>query len=102
MKWFLVFVLLLTVIACSSSHSLIRPEENDVKKLNTTGTTVTMNDLNNGYHLFLTNCGGCHSLYVPSSKNKTEWEKVLPEMFSRTQLNNDQQKLVRQYIFSKL
>ncbi len=95
-------LILLVVIACSSSHSLLRPEENDVRKLNTEGITVTLEDLNNGYHLYLSNCSGCHSLYRPTSKSKEQWEKVLPEMFTRTSLKRNEQFLVRQYIFSKL
>ena len=98
----ILFFLTLFVIACSTSHSFFKPEETDVAKVNVTGKKVTLDELTDGYHLYVSTCSGCHTLYRPSHKNKAEWEKLLPEMFSKTQLNYDQQKLIKQYIFSKL
>jgi hypothetical protein len=94
---------ILFIVACSTSHSLFQPEESDVARLNVTGAKITLADLTTGYHLYVLNCSGCHSLYRPSIKNKNGWEKILPEMFSKMpHITTDEQQLIRQYIFSKL
>lgn len=99
---FILAVVLLLVVACGSSYSLFQPTEREAAKMSTNGTKLTIEELQNGYKLYVSNCGGCHSLHIPSSKNKMVWEKVLPVMFSKAKLNETQQALIRQYIYSKL
>ena len=99
---FVIVFILLIIAACSSSRSLFQPTEAEAEKMNASGEKVSINELRKGYSLYVANCGGCHALPVPSSKNKNEWEKVLPEMFSKIQLDTNQKSLIRNYIHSKL
>ena len=96
------FVLVLILTACGVSNSLFKPSELDAYKMSTNEKNVTLADLQTGFKLYSSNCGGCHFLYAPGSKIKSEWEVLLLEMFSRTQLMVQQRELVRQYIYSKL
>src|ERR1043166_3086283 len=101
-KLFIVLIVLV-VAACSTSRSvLFQPTEADAMKISTADKKITVEDLQNGYRLYSANCSGCHSLHVPSSKPKSKWDKVLPEMFSRAHMDKQQEELVRQYIYSKL
>ena len=95
-------MLVLIIAACKASHPLFQPTETEVKKISANGVQVSMDDLKNGYSLYITNCGGCHSLPVPASKNKNEWDKLLPEMFGKIHLDAQQESLIRNYIYSKL
>lgn len=63
---------------------------------------MSLADLETGYKLYSSNCGGCHALHVPSSRRLSDWEMILPKMFPKTQLNIEQRELVRQYLISKL
>lgn len=98
------FILLFLVIAvaCTATHPAFQPSESDLSKINTADSKVTLDELKKGYNLYVTNCGGCHWLPSPASKSKTEWEKIFPEMFSKIALSPEQQKLIRQYVYSKL
>ena len=96
------FLLVLILAACGVTNSLFKPSELDASKMCTNEKNVTLADLQSGFKLYSTNCAGCHFLYAPASKNKSEWEALLLEMFSRTQLTVQQRELVRQYIYSKL
>jgi hypothetical protein len=96
----LFFVLI--IAACGASHPLFQPTENEAKKISTDERKISIDDLRNGYSLYITNCGGCHALPVPVSKNKKDWDKLLPEMFSKIHLDNKQEELIRNYIYSKL
>ena len=98
----IVLIIVIFIVACKASHSLFVPEETDLLKARSSDSHITLEDLKSGYNLYVSNCSGCHSLNRPSSKNKQEWEKLLPVMFSKTQLKSHEQKLVREYIVSKL
>lgn len=63
---------------------------------------IELEELQEGYKLYVANCGGCHSLHVPSEKIKKEWDVILPKMFPKTHLTSDQQQLIKIYIYSKL
>lgn len=89
-------------VACTATQSAFQPYESDLDKINTPDSKVTFEELKKGYNLYVTNCGGCHWLPTPASKNKVGWEKIFPEMFSKTSLSAYQQHLIRQYVYSKL
>jgi cytochrome c5 len=94
---------MLIVAACSTTHSVtFKPTESDAAKVSTPEKKVTLADLQSGFNLYVSNCGGCHNLHAPSSKSKEKWNKVLPEMFSKIQISPEKQDLIKQYIFSKL
>jgi cytochrome c5 len=99
LKRLIIILVLFAVIACSSSKTAVKPvpgSENEQQE------KLTAEKLRSGYNLFVENCGGCHFLPVPSSKSKVEWDKLLPEMFTKTQLDENQQQLIKLYIYSKL
>ena len=102
MPKYIVAFLLIVLAACGASQSAFKPLESDLAKINTGDTKVSYEDLRKGYKLYVSNCGGCHWLPQPDKKSKAEWDVKLPEMFLKTELNSDQQFLIRQYVNSKL
>ena len=94
--------LLMIIAACGSSYPLFKPIESDVNKVNMQNANVSLADLETGYKLYSSNCGGCHVLHAPSSRSQSDWNKILLKMFPKTELNPEQQELVRQYLFSKI
>jgi hypothetical protein len=96
-----VILVIMIIVACHATQPSFQPVEPDITKTNV-GPAVTFDDLKKGFKLYVSNCGGCHLLPVPSSKNISQWEKVLPEMFNKTELDAAQKQLIRQYIYSKL
>ena len=97
-----VAVVLLMTAACKTTPNNMLPAESDTLKTAAFPGSPTFADLKSGYKLFVTNCSGCHSLYKPDSRTREHWNQVLPEMFSRTQLDSAECRLVKNYIFSKL
>ena len=92
----------MAMVSCGVSSSLMQPQEADRAKVSGENHPVTLADLQSGYKLYVTNCSGCHSLHKPVSHTAQEWEKLLPEMFKETSLNEKERSLVKDYILSKL
>jgi cytochrome c5 len=97
-----VLLLVFFSAACGAGHLAFHPIESDLAKINKPDSQANLNDLKKGFTLYVTNCAGCHWLPVPSTKKKAEWEEVFPEMFAKVQLNQAEQELIRQYVYSKL
>ena len=89
------------MIRCSTPQNSLKPTESDINKIKADYPKASLSDLQTGLNLYKRNCSGCHILYLPNSKTREQWEKLLPEMFSRTFLNKHEQELITQYIFAK-
>ena len=94
----LVFVVVLFLIgSCkkdlgSTGSSLYTPTSADAT------TKATLAELQQGYSLYISNCGSCHSLYVPESFTPSQWTSVLGSMAPKTQLSSSQIQLVYKYV----
>ena len=89
------------MVACGTASNVLAPTESDLTKIKTDFPDATTADLQNGFKLYKSNCGGCHNLHLPTEKNKEEWAKLLPEMFLKISLNQGDQKLITEYLFAK-
>jgi nitrate/TMAO reductase-like tetraheme cytochrome c subunit len=49
---------------------------------------------NKGQTIYQTNCGKCHELYKPDSRNITTWMKVMKRMSKKASLTDEHYKLV--------
>ncbi len=46
------------------------------------------------------NCGKCHKLFTPESRDVEKWEKVLPRMVKRSKLDDTAAGKVRAYLLA--
>ena len=90
-------------VACGTAGITWKPVPGDEARVTSAaGTPVTLESLQHGYKLYLTNCSGCHYLHLPNTRTREEWEALLPEMFGKVQLDSAERARVREYILSKL
>ncbi|MBK7215171.1 MAG: hypothetical protein IPH88_18160 [Bacteroidales bacterium] len=90
-------ILLLAVTACTkeaatTSDSLYVPTSSDVT------STASLDELQQGRTLYISNCASCHSLYLPESYSAARWRSILPTMTPRTSLSSTQVALVTKYL----
>ncbi len=62
------------------------------------GCTSTMVSTDDREILYKEKCSGCHKLYLKSDFSKEEWENKLPQMFQEANLNEEEKKLIYDYI----
>jgi hypothetical protein len=90
------------IAACGTAVNTLVPVENDLSKLKKDYPDATVADLQQGFALFKMNCGGCHTLHLPNEKTREQWAKILPEMFQKTALNDQEKLRITEYLFSKV
>lgn len=101
-RYCLYSLILFLLFACGASRSLMRPNPEDVVKLEHAGMSASIETLETGFKLYKNNCGGCHALYKPSAYSWKDWEKLLPEMFHETpNLKAKEQQLITMYLMAK-
>jgi len=97
-----VLILVTVAVACGTTGITWKPVPGDEARISSPGATVTLEDLQHGYKVYVTNCSGCHYLHIPTTRSREEWEALLPEMLGKAQLDSAEKAHVRQYILSKL
>lgn len=80
---------------------MLKPVATDVDLARTQWADMNMNQLQTGFELYATKCGGCHNLYKPSEFTKEQWVELMPEMAGKALLNKDEESLVLKYILTK-
>ncbi|MCB9046128.1 MAG: hypothetical protein H6550_08300 [Chitinophagales bacterium] len=100
------FVTLLTIVAlsvlmarCSSKKTASNtksPEEivADVKK------NFTEAQMQEGMTIFQGHCGKCHAIKEPETHTVDKWEKILPRMSQKANLDKPQSDKVRAYVLA--
>lgn len=48
--------------------------------------------------LYINRCSGCHNLVLPAAEDLAQWQKILPKMALRANLNEAQRELIWRYI----
>jgi len=95
MKPILIAFLFLASVACTTQ--LYVPGEANVNKVE----QASLAELQQGYDLFLNNCGKCHKLPKVGSQSNQEWKKTLEVMAPKAKLNNEQSYLVYRYLVNR-
>jgi mono/diheme cytochrome c family protein len=75
-----------------STASLYNPAASDVTP------TSTLQDLQNGRALYVSNCGQCHNYYLPENFTPLQWANILSSMAPRTSMSATQTLLVKKYV----
>jgi mono/diheme cytochrome c family protein len=84
--------------ACGTSSKLFQPVEADVQHASANGKTTDMASLQKGYTLYQQHCSGCHALVAPPRRSMEQWNHILPKMFPKTKLTEQERGLVQSYI----
>lgn len=99
----IITVLLSTVVLvnCTSKKATTSnksPEEKiaEVKKM------YSEADIAEGKQLFKDNCNKCHPYKEPETRTVEKWDRVLPRMTKRADLNDEQSAKVRAYILTNV
>jgi len=59
---------------------------------------ATLQDLEQGRTLYISNCGACHSLFSPDSYTPTQWGSILNNMAPKTNMSASEILLVSKYV----
>lgn len=97
---FLLFICFLGSIYCCSPSSL-RPTQADEAFAKDKWGQANVVDLNKGYDIYVSKCGGCHILPKPLDYSEVKWMEILPDMCKRAFLDKSQQESVTRYILTK-
>lgn len=102
MKKFLVFSVL-----ASSVFLLVRcSPKSGIKNNESAGTTTGVHHVPSqemmakGKIIFQGKCGQCHTLYAPEKYTLEAWNKILPEMYEKAQLNKKESRFVNAYVLT--
>jgi cytochrome c5 len=93
-----VFAMLIT---CSCTASMLVPTADDETLAKQKWSDASMDQLTQGYHLYVSKCGGCHYLHDPKQYTEEKWKKEMPEMGKRAYLSAQQQDLILRYLLTK-
>jgi cytochrome c5 len=92
-------LIVFSIIALSVAAAQCTP-----KKVTTTPAvttkTYTPEELAEGQTIFEGNCGKCHTLFAPDSRDVAAWERILPPMSRKAELTNIQAGKVRAYVLA--
>ena len=89
-------VLMTQCTAKKATTSAMTPEQAiaEIKK------NYTAEQLEEGKTIFLSNCDKCHALNQPETRDIAKWEKVLPRMSKKANLDNEKAGKVRAYVLA--
>ena len=85
--------LLLSASFISCVSVLYMPSQDDALKQNT-----SLEKLQQGRELYISKCGSCHNLYLPSSYNSKEWLPILDKMQKPARIDDSQKEIITRYI----
>ncbi len=93
MKVTLTLILLLAIVACTTTKVYVPANENVNKR-----EPASLVELQQGHDIFVKSCGKCHKLKKPDSRTAQEWTKVLVKMGPKAKLSKEQTALVYKYV----
>lgn len=107
-KNFLFFILILFLLACTSSSknktntlSILPTSTNELSDAQLKVPGITMERLSAGKKIYILKCSGCHALKNPSLYSVDKWEPILQKMFIKAKLTDEEEKmLIRDYVMA--
>ena len=96
-----ILFLLLIFLLFGCTASLLSPNANDEKLAMGKWNDASLDQLKQGYHLYVNKCAGCHYLHDPKEYEPEKWAMEMPEMGKRAFLDASQQDLILRYILTK-
>lgn len=98
-----IFLLLacVTVFLIGCAPAIIKPTLLDVDQAKKKWNDVSLDQLNQGYSLYVAKCGSCHFLYNPAKFPESKWLEIFPKMKIKAKINDEQIDLIMKYIITK-
>ena len=90
----IILITVLLIYKCSTA--LYIPTSVDAQQLG-----ISLDSLRMGRVMYVNKCGSCHSLFLPERYTKSEWRVNLDSMQIRSDLNDQQKKVILKYLESK-
>jgi hypothetical protein len=78
--------------------SLPHPTDEDVRRARTSWPEASLDSLEQGRTSFANTCSGCHALPLIHVHTAAEWPKVVKEMAERAELDQDQARLIEEFL----
>lgn len=82
MKKAITFFSLLLLVSCAANRVLV-PNEADAARGAQKFPGLTLSELNEGKTIYEANCGLCHELEKPRSRNEAGWNAIVPGMVAK-------------------
>jgi cytochrome c5 len=87
------------LVQCASKKAATVGMSAETKaKVDEVHRNYTPAQMEEGKTIWGTSCKKCHKLYTPESHSVARWEDVLPRMFKRAKLSDDDAGKVRAYL----
>jgi len=87
----IVILVVFSIYQCTSA--LYKPNNSDVLSSGTSKDTLI-----EGRKAYMTNCGSCHSLYLPERYSKAQWRLTMDSMQNRSKITDEQKKVILKYL----
>ena len=98
----IISILCLSIFAACAATSKFAPTAEELPAMQAKAPGITYDDALHGYKLYAANCSNCHRLHNPKEYTALKWNKILPEMFQKAKItNDDQHQLIRNYLAAK-
>ena len=98
--FFFIFLLFIVIICCKSTQTLI-PTQKDVTVAQAHWQGITMDQLSQGYNIFMDKCTDCHGVKKPEKYSNDDWYKIMKTMGRKAKLDSTKYYLVLHYILAK-
>ena len=92
------FIFLAVFILSCTATKLITPSQSDADRGAQKFQGYSMNDLEKGKAIYVSNCNKCHRYKVPQSRDETKWDDIIPKMAKKAKLDSEQESLVLKYV----
>lgn len=94
-----ILIIIATLARCTAKKTISKPTtpEEIVAYLS---KRHDANDMAHGRQIFETTCKKCHVLKPPASKTIPEWERILPRMALKSNLERKEYEHVRAYVLT--
>ena len=71
------------ILASCAASQVMMPSQTDVNRVSAKYPNYTLAELNQGKALYEKNCGNCHGLKKPTSRDEAQWNHIVPEMVEK-------------------
>lgn len=92
----LISVLLLG--ACASKKVVVAMSQTDADRAAAIFPGASLASLNDGKMKYEANCGKCHGLKKPTSRNEAQWREIVPRMAVKAKVDSGTENLILQYV----
>ena len=89
-KRFLVLSITLLFAACSAKT--FAPTDQQLSSMQRKVPGITVEEAQMGYKLYAAKCARCHQLYHPEKYTIAQWDTILPKMFPKAKVADEEQK----------